>query len=126
MTKPSRRLTVLACCSVFLAMSAAAEPAAPSPQTAKQAARCSIVASMAADTAKSKEAAAGSKTMSRLMLKLAVVGAGRQQTIAWLDELEAEFRGSADLSFLRQETDVCRALIAEQSEWLDILLHQAN
>jgi hypothetical protein len=81
---------------------------------------------MAADTAKSKEAAAGSKTMSRLMLKLAVVGAGRQQTIAWLDELEAEFRGSADLSFLRQETDVCRALIAEQSEWLDILLHQAN
>jgi hypothetical protein len=81
---------------------------------------------MAADTARSKEAAAGSKTMSGLMLRLAVVGAGRQQTIAWLDELEAEFRGSADLSFLRQETDVCRALIAEQSEWLDILLHRSN
>lgn len=86
---------------------------------AKQAIRCSIVFSMSAGLTASKSAAADRTKISGLMRQFAIEGAGREQALVWLDEMEAEFRDSKDLAFLRQDTDRCKTLLSEQSQWFE-------
>jgi hypothetical protein len=111
---------VLVAACVF-AVAGNAQSDRPSLETGRRAARCSIVASMAAKAARSPEAREGSITMGRLMEKLARWASSPQQHIAWLDEMEVDLK-AADASAMRAMTADCRALIGEQSEALDRIL----
>ena len=105
----------------WFAAAALAQAPQPSLETGRRAARCTIVAGMAARAARSPQAREGSATMGRLMQKLALAAAPQQQFMAWLDEMEADLK-AADAKAMRAMVEDCQALVDEQSEALDRLL----
>jgi hypothetical protein len=114
------RALVMPILAALATFSASAQSSKASLETARRAVRCSTVSDMAARNARTADARESSKTVARLLMKLAQTGATGPQTIEWLNDMEGDLK-TADATALQGMVKDCKALIGEQSEFLERL-----
>ncbi len=115
------------CCLLLLASalvsSAWGQMERPSPETARRATRCSVVFGMIAKESQLERAREANAIAKRLSLRLAMLGATKEQMVLWLDEMEPELAKATEEALMAFTQD-CRAFWHEQRGALSILLDQ--